>query len=182
MFYAGHGISHQKGVGSDFYFVLHDTTRMTDDAVLARTAVSGEELRSWLSGIAAQKQLILLDACNSGAFAEGFTRRGAAEEMDLARLSRRSGSVVIGASTEGDFAYEAAGLGHVIFTWSVLEALTGKAAANGLVTANSLKSYVDVRLPDLSLQLVNKEQYPWTFAIGQDFAIGRSVAESLRLP
>ncbi|MDD2331880.1 MAG: caspase, partial [Candidatus Cloacimonetes bacterium] len=71
------------------------------------------------------------------------------------------------------FATEFAELGHGIFTYALLEALSGKAAdATGQITNNGIKSYIDNRIPELSRIHRGSEQYPTTFSFGQDYPIG----------
>jgi len=48
--------------------------------------ISGSEMKQLFAQIKAGKQVIFVDACNSGAFAAQFASRGAAEENALAKL------------------------------------------------------------------------------------------------
>ena len=72
------------------------------------------------------------------------------------------------------FASEFAALGHGIFTYALIEALSGKAdgaPADGKVTIYELKSYLDDQVPELSIKHKGKPQYPFTFSRGHDFPI-----------
>jgi hypothetical protein len=172
-FYAGHGIAVQEEGRNEFFFVLPSVTAMLDPQKLKEGGVSSAEFRNQIAAIPASKQLLLVDACNSGAFASGFAVRGAAEELALAQLARSSGAIVITATTDQQFASEISSIGHGVFTYAVLQGLEGKAARDdGRITANGLKSWVDEAVPELSLRYKGSEQFPTTFMFGQDFPIG----------
>ncbi len=177
-YYAGHGIAlteNQTGMKNEFYYVLHDVTQMTSVDGVRDSGISGSEIREIFSRIPAQKQIAMIDACNSGAMAETFAYRGAAEEQALAKLSRATGSVIIAATRDDQFAAELASLGHGAFTMAVIEALDGKAVtSNQQITASSIRLYLDDRLPEITAEHSGSEQYPISFIFGQDFPIGIS--------
>jgi len=174
LYYAGHGIAiPNEADESEFFFVLPTITQMTDLQQCRNNGISAVDLRELVRRIKATKQMMFIDACNSGSFAESFAFRGAAEENALAKLSRATGTAIYAATTSEQFASEVKELGHGIFTFSLIEAMSGKALnAEGQITNNSLKSYLDIRIPQLSKQYKTIEQYPTTFSIGQEFPIG----------
>ena len=57
--------------------------------------ISATEIRNLTQSIKAQKQIIILDACQSGGAVETFARRGAAEEKAIVQLARSSGAVLL---------------------------------------------------------------------------------------
>jgi uncharacterized caspase-like protein len=172
-FYAGHGIAMPEGKQTDFYFVLPAVTGMSAPEKVKAGGLSSAELRDFAAQIPAMKQMLLVDACNAGAFAEGFALRGAAEELALAQLARSSGAVVITATTDQQSASEIAALRHGVFTYAIIEGLGGKAAKpDGSITANSLRLWVDDAVPELSKEYNGSEQFPTTFMFGQDFPLG----------
>lgn len=175
-YYAGHGIAltdSGKNINSEFYYVLHDVTQMTRPDKIREGGISGTEIREFFKKVPAMKQVAMIDACNSGAFAESFAYRGAAEEQALARLSRATGSAIIAATRNDQFAAELEALGHGAFTMAVIEALEGKAATSKKqITASSVRLYLDDRLPEITEEYSGSEQYPISFIYGQDFPIG----------
>ena len=60
-FLAGHG----KTLDGRYYFLPRDF-RYRDDDDLKKTAVSQEQLQSWVSRVSAQKSVLLFDTCESG--------------------------------------------------------------------------------------------------------------------
>jgi hypothetical protein len=178
LFYAGHGIAIENpeapaGNNMDFYCVLHGVTQMTDPANCRNNGLSGGELREMLKNIPANKQIMFLDACNSGALAEKFVIRGAAEENALAKLSRASGIAIFASTTKEQFATEFMDLKHGVFTYVLLKAFSGEASmSNCQITAAALKSYIDDQVPVYTEKYKGQSQYPTTFLFGQDFPIG----------
>jgi hypothetical protein len=172
-FYAGHGIAVPEGKQNIFYFVLPGVTVMNDPEKLKAAALSSAELRDLVGSIPANKQMLLVDACNSGAFLSGFALRGAAEENALAQLQRSAGIAIFSASTDVQFANEVKDIGHGVFTWALMQGLDGAAATNdGKITAASLKAYIDDAVPLLSQKYRGSEQFPQALVSGQDFPIG----------
>ncbi len=177
IFYAGHGIALDAEVEgamkNEFFYVLSDVTQMTDPLKCTQDGISGTEMRKALSGIKAGKQVMFVDACNSGAFAQQFAVRGAAEENALAKLSRATGSVIYASTTKEQFATEFKDLQHGAFTYVLIDALSGKASlANGQITVSSIKAFVDDQIPVITKKYKGEEQFPTTFIWGQDFPIG----------
>ena len=172
-FYAGHGIALNESDLNQYFFVLPRVTQMTDREQLLSKGFSSDRLRYFLSEIKATKQLVLIDACNAGAATESFLYRGAAEEIALQKLARASGSAVLTATTDQQYASEIEELGHGIFTYALIEGLEGKASLNdGCITASSLRMWIDKQVPILSEKYNGNMQYPTTFMIGQDFPLG----------
>jgi uncharacterized caspase-like protein len=93
---------------------------------------------------------MLLDTCYSGTvggrtFTRQQTRSANLSDQFLERLTRSRGRVVITASGPNEVALELPALGHGIFTYYLLEGLSGKADRNGdgIVTVSELYEYVE---------------------------------------
>ena len=169
-YYAGHG----SMVEDKFYFIPADNVRLYSEDKLKKEAISAEELQEHLKRIAALKQLMVIDACQSGGSVEVLASRGAVEEKALAQLSRSAGVHVLSAAGSEQFASEFSELGHGLFTYVLLQALAGEAdgaPSDGKVTIYELKSYLDDQVPEYSLKFRGKPQYPYTFSRGHDFPL-----------
>ncbi|WP_456460673.1 caspase family protein [Reichenbachiella sp.] len=169
-YYAGHG----SMVEGNFYFIPTENIRLYDFDLLTNEAVNAATLQKKFANISALKQLVVLDACQSGGSTELLAVRGASEEKAMAQLSRSSGVHVLAASGSEQFATEFAELGHGLFTYVLLEALSGKADGapkDGKVTIYELKAYIDSQVPEYSTQYKGKPQYPVTYSRGQDFPV-----------
>ncbi|MBK8663693.1 MAG: caspase family protein [Ignavibacteriales bacterium] len=78
-YFSGHGATDEvtEGGESEFYFILHEVQQIYGDAKARDPfALSGKELKEYSLKIKAQKQLILIDACQSGKALENFAMRG----------------------------------------------------------------------------------------------------------
>ncbi len=174
-YYAGHGVINSEVKDAEYYLVPTDvTTLYGDEDLLKAKAVSTTQLKKWLTGIKAQKQLILLDACHSGGAVSTLAARGAPEEKAIFQLARSSGTVLISASESQQFAVEFNQLGHGVFTYALLKALDGNADGGNKdqkITVNELKAYMEDLVPQLSQKYGGVAQYPTGFSTGQDFPI-----------
>ncbi len=142
--------------------------------LLRKNAIEASELQFYLKNIKALKQLIVMDACQSGGSIELLASRGAAEEKAIAQLSRSAGIHVMASAGSEQFATEFAELGHGLFTYVLIRGLQGEADGapkDGKVTIYELKSYLDDQVPELTQKLKGSPQYPYTFSRGQDFPL-----------
>lgn len=169
-YYAGHG----SMVDDKFYFIPTESLRLYDAGSLQKEAIEASVLQDRLRHIRALKQLIIMDACQSGGSVELLATRGASEEKAIAQLSRSAGIHVMASAGSEQFATEFTELGHGLFTYVLIKALRGAADGapkDGKVTIYELKSYIDDQVPEMTRQLKGKPQYPYTFSRGQDFPI-----------
>ena len=175
VYYAGHGVMNGAAAEDrDFYIVPYDVIQLYGkDEVLKQKAISASELKKYAQSINAQKQVFILDACQSAGALEALAQRGAAEERAFAQLARSTGSFWITATGTDQFATEFEKLGHGVFTFALLEGISGKADANGdkKLTIKELSTYVENRVPELSEQYKGSAQFPSAYSFGNDFPI-----------
>jgi uncharacterized caspase-like protein len=177
-YYAGHGSLDEENKDKDgespFYFVPTDVTKLYgDNQQLMAKGISDHELKEQLTKIRSTKQIILMDACHSGAALKGMkTRNVAGDEKAIVQLARSSGVVVIASSGTKQLATEFDELKHGVFTYALLEALDGR-GDNGdkKITVNELKFYMEERVPELTKKYGGQAQYPTGFMRGNDFPI-----------
>ncbi len=153
---SGHGTTHTDG---DYYFIPVDF-RFRNAQSVPESAISKHFITENLSKIRAQKTLVMLDTCNSGAFISTGAR-GMAEKTAIDRLSRATGQATIAASSDSQSAMEGYE-GHGIFTYVILEGLAGKADSNkdGFISLSELSAYAEEKVPDYSYAKWGYEQYP----------------------
>jgi len=169
-YFAGHG----SVAGGEFFFVTHENVRLYEEQALRRDALSMTVLQDRLEKIQALKQLVVVDACQSGAVAESLSYRGAAEEKALAQLHHSTGVHVLASAGSEQFAAEFAELGHGVFTYALISGMSGEADGvprDGKVTIFEIKGYLDDRVPALTAHHRGEAQYPNTFSMGQDFPL-----------
>jgi WD40 repeat protein len=173
-YYAGHGTLNEDKE-NEYYIVPTDVTKLYGDpAQLEAKGISATEIKNHLAQIKAQKQLVLMDACHSGGAINSMRVRAAAsDERAIVQLARASGVAWLASSGTKQFATEFDELKHGVFTYSLLEALEGKADANGdgKVTVNEIKLYMDERVPDLTQKYNGQSQFPTSYLTGNDFPV-----------
>lgn len=181
-FYAGHGVMSLDGAkeGSDFYLVTHDVIQLYGKSELLESkGISARQLKEWLKQIPAQKQVIILDACQAGGAVETFALRGAAEQKAIAQLARSTGTVVLASSGSEQFASELPELGHGLFTYALLQAIAGHADGgkppDGKITIKEIEAYINDRVPELTQQFRGSAQYPNSYTIGHDFPLAMNL-------
>jgi len=176
-FYAGHGVMSEGNPDNlkDFYLVLHDVTQLYGkDDLLKSKGISAVELQELSKKVPAQKQIILLDACQSGAAVESFALRGAAEEKAILQLARSTGSYLIASTGSDQYATEFKELGHGVFTYALLEGLSCKkpgVTAGNKVTVKELEAFLNDYIPELSEKYHGTAQYPKSWSKGMDFPL-----------
>ena len=142
--------------------------------MLNEKAISATEIMEFSKNILAGKQLFVLDACQSGGAVNAFAQRGAKREKAIAQLARSTGTFFLTASQDIQFANESGNLQHGLFTYAILEALSGKADGgtnDKKITVNEIKTYVEDRVPGLSEEYQGSAQYPTGYSFGQDFPL-----------
>ncbi|MBA4323212.1 MAG: hypothetical protein C0408_10385, partial [Odoribacter sp.] len=168
-FYAGHG----SMVDNGFYFITSEITGLYQQDKL-RDALYVKDLQEKFKMLPALKQVVFIDACQSGSSVDVLAMRGGAEEKALAQLSRSSGIHVMASSESQQQSAEIKSLGHGVFTYVLLEALNGKAdgaPADSKITVYEIKSFLDDQVPEMSYRLIRHKQFPSTFSIGHDFPL-----------
>jgi hypothetical protein len=175
-YYAGHGAMTiaAQGEQSVFNLVPNDVTNFYSTEMLKEKGISTSELQKISKEMNAQKQLFVIDACQSGGAVDALASRGALNEKELANLARSTGTYFLTASGSDQLAGEFAALGHGVFTYAILQAFTGKAdGVNGdsKVSVKELSLFVENAVPNLSEKYKGQRQFPVSYGYGQDFPI-----------
>ncbi len=161
IYLAGHG----ENINDKWYFIPHELTYPEREEDVKTKGISSDELSGLIKNIKAQKILVLIDACKSGAVLIAF--RGFEDRKALSQLSRSTGVYIVASSTKDQFASEVKELGHGVFTYILLEGLKGKAATEGkAVTVKKLMAYIEGQLPSITEKYKQEAQYPVTHSSG----------------
>lgn len=139
---------------------------------LPSQAISASLLKAWLSRLRADKQLVILDSSAGEHLVATLRSRMEGGDKRGSHLANRQ-LMVLG--TEG-MGYEESNLKHGIFTYDLLQGLSGDAdrwPKDGLITAGELDVYIR------SLTVLKKHNQTSVSArIGRDFAV--AAIESIR--
>jgi uncharacterized caspase-like protein len=165
---AGHG----DMVGTEWFFIPHDVTTPESEKEVLRLGLSTKYITEMLKSLKSQKIFVVIDACKSGGIISGISGglRGYEDRKVLKQLVRSTGTYVISASTDKQFALELKELGHGVFTYTMLEGLKGRTGIQK-VTVEGLIQYIKNRLPELTEKYRGTPQWPVSWGAGMDFPL-----------
>ncbi|MGO4381469.1 polysaccharide deacetylase family protein [Pseudoduganella sp. RAF53_2] len=147
VFFAGHGATRQLSSGRSLgYIVPFDS----DPQQISVDAIPMTDLQNIAESLNAKHLLFVMDACYSGL---GLTRGGGTAAF-LRDNARRIGRQMLTAGGADQMVADGGPNGHSVFTWTLLQALNGKADLNGdgMITATELAAYVAPAVASVSQQ------------------------------
>jgi len=150
VFYAGHGGTRKLASGRDVGYLIPVEATLDD---FPSQAVSMPQLQEVAEALSAKHVLFVIDACYSGL---GLTRGGGTSPSRnfLADNARRIGRQMMTAGGADQQVADDGPGGHSVFTWTLLQALSGKADLNGdgVITGTELAAYVAPAVSAISRQ------------------------------
>jgi uncharacterized caspase-like protein/tetratricopeptide (TPR) repeat protein len=141
------------------YFLLYDTDVRDPE----KTALRMEVFRQTVDSLTAKKGLVLSDTCYSGGvqlIGRGVDDSVVANQRYLDLMNRiPQGVGFISAARQTERSYEKDDFNHGVFTYCLIEGLSGTADANqdGKVTFDEIVQYLDDRVP----QMTANKQHPF---------------------
>ena len=155
LFLSGHGVA----VDGRWYFLPQEATSLENSAHIKQIGISGAELAEVIISSPAQKILVAVDACQSGAVLNDF--QTFTQRRTLQKLSEDTGVHILTATRADQLAPEYEVLGHGLFTYTLLKGLDKR---NGIynadrwpkdnnLTVGELKKYVLRYAPLLARKL-----------------------------
>nr|WP_235584342.1 polysaccharide deacetylase family protein [Massilia sp. MS-15] len=147
VFFAGHGATRRLSSGRDLGYIVPVDA---DPDRLATDAIPMTEIQNIAESLPAKHALFVMDACYSGL---GLTR-GAANASFLRDNAKRLGRQMLTAGGTDQLVSDGGPNGHSVFTWTLLQGLSGKADLNGdsLITGTELAAYVAPAVSSVSQQ------------------------------
>jgi WD40 repeat protein len=164
IYLAGHGDT----VGEQWYFIPHDVVSPEIEQDLKKGGISNTAISEAIKQCKAQKVFVMIDACKSGKLI--LAMRSTEARKALVQLARSTGTYIVSASTDQQYAAEIKALGHGVFTYTLLEGLKGTGAEKK-VTVEGLIHYVKEKLPELTEKHRGAAQYPVSWGSGMDFPL-----------
>jgi peptidoglycan/xylan/chitin deacetylase (PgdA/CDA1 family)/uncharacterized caspase-like protein/TolA-binding protein len=151
VFYAGHGATRHLASGRDLGYVIPADAGLEN---YEGSAISMSNFQDIAEAIPAKHLLFVMDSCYSGL---ALTRGGAAPagiQNYLLEISKREARQMFTAGGADQQVADTGPNGHSVFTWTLLQALDGRADLNGdgVVTATELAAYVTPAVSALSHQ------------------------------
>lgn len=147
VFFAGHGATRQLSSGRSLGYIVPVDS---DPQQVSVDAIPMSELQNVAESVNSKHLLFVMDACYSGL---GLTRAGGTSAF-LRDNARRIGRQMLTAGGADQMVADGGPNGHSVFTWTLLQALGGKADLNsdGMITATELAAYVAPAVASVSQQ------------------------------
>lgn len=169
VYFSTHGtLAQAPGMALERYLVVQDTRQR----VVRQTGLSVEEINRWMAGLRATKRALILATCHSGQgksiLSDELTQAIASHKSSPPPLEERSeASVILAAAGLREVAREDERLGHDIYTYFLLQALThGDLDQDGATTISEAHDYARER----TYLYTKGAQRPWSLSaiLGRD--------------
>lgn len=147
VFFAGHGATRRLASGRDLGYIIPADS---DPAQFASDAIAMTDIQNIAESLPAKHVMFVMDACYSGL---GLTRGGGTAAY-LRENARRVARQMLTAGGADQEVADSGPNGHSVFTWVLLQALSGKGDLNGdgLITGTELAAYVAPAVSGISPQ------------------------------
>ena len=193
VYFSGHGYALQEEHGWEWYLLpftreWKDKTasRAEHDEKVRRYGLSSRRLMELLTTTEAQRVLLVLDSCQSGAMVQAFRTLSASgnrvvddavAQKALRRIARVGGIHVLAASRAHETATELQLAPHGALTYLVLEGIQGSADGDGdrEIRVSEIVDYATAEMPKLARRLVQEpiSQKPVGYSRGEDFPLAK---------
>lgn len=134
VYLSGHGVTQGGTDQTQFYYLTQGVASeddLADPATLKAYTISTEELTKWINDIPALKQVLIIDACNSGQIVENVTggtkALNSSQVRALDRMKDRTGMFLLSGSASNKVSYEAGQYGQGLLTYALLQGMRGVA-------------------------------------------------------
>lgn len=169
VYFSGHGVTYGGAEQSQFHYLTQGigSEDLSDEEVRKAYTISSNELTEWINAVPALKQVLVIDACNSGQIVNNLS--GAAKNLSssqiraLDRMQDRTGMFVLSGSAADKVSYEASAYGQGLLTYALLQGMRGlgtRTTADGeAVDVMQLFQYARDEVPRLAAT-INGVQTP----------------------
>ena len=135
------------------YYLLTSKTQNFSAEQLKRTGLSATQLKKRIADIPTTNKLILLDTPMSDSVIK-------MNDVFAKNISKCKSGMIL---TAGRYTVEEGFRGHSVFTYTILDALSGIADQNknGFIESNEMAQYVEAAIPMIAKQAFNRQQIPY---------------------
>jgi len=158
LFFSGHGVKDEDG---RLYLAACNARKDDKGRLVKSRAVAGSLVVQFMENCRSKRQVIILDCCFSGAFAEGMKAKDDGS-VDVIKQLGGEGRVVLSSSSSTQYSFEQQGFELSIYTHFLVEGMeTGDADQDrdGFIQIDELHEYAKRRVqetkpemnPDISL-------------------------------
>ena len=183
-YFSGHGVKDERGL---LHLAVPRTRKHASGELVRATAVSCRHIHDIMSGSRSRRQVVILDCCFSGAFAEGMQPKDGGH-IDLRAQLGGEGRAVLTSSASTQYSFDASETGLSTYTQYIVNGIaTGEADLNhdGLITIDELHEYAKARVqasrPGMSPQILpTREGYSIIISAARKADPGRAYAAKVR--
>ena len=148
LFFSGHGIKDENGK----LYLAGKNTRKTKQGELVRSsAIAARFIHESMNRSSSMRQIVILDSCFSGAFAENLLAKDDGT-IDIKEELGGEGRAILTSSASTQYSFEEKGEDLSIYTRYLIEGIqTGKADRNkdGFISVGELHEYVSEKLQEI---------------------------------
>lgn len=164
VYMSGHGVTYGSAEQAQFYYLTQGIASedLSDPSIRDAYTISSEELTQWINDIPALKQVLIIDACNSGKVVESMTSGNKAlnsgQIRALDRMKDRTGMFILSGSASDKVSYEASEYGQGLLTYALLQGMLGvatrkDATGNDMVDVMELFQHARNSVPELAASI-----------------------------
>lgn len=138
-YFSGHGIRDENGI----FYLASRLTRIEQGTLISPTAVEASFLHKNMNASRSRRQVVILDCCFSGAFAQGMVSKDASTVNVKSQLGGE-GRAILASSTSTQYAFEQEGTELSIYTHFLVEGIETGAAdldSDCWISADELHEY-----------------------------------------
>jgi len=150
LYITGHGV---KDIDRKLYFAAKNTRKLNEELV-ASTAIAASDVRTYLRQCKAINQIVILDCCFSGAFADVLAMDDESVDIESALVEpAKEGRVVLTSSSSVQYSFAEQGASLSIYTQYLIEGLeTGAADLNsdGAISVDEIHQFVSRKVQEVS--------------------------------
>jgi len=149
LYFSGHGVKDESGT---LYLATRATRKNERGGLIRSTAIAARFVQEIMSDSRAKRQVVILDCCFSGAFAEGlFAKDDSA--VDIRTQLGGEGRVILTSSTSTQYSFAQEGSDLSIYTRFLVEGIETGAAdldEDEVISADELHEYASIKVQKAS--------------------------------
>ncbi|MHC5738874.1 caspase, EACC1-associated type [Nostoc sp.] len=165
LYFSGHGIKDDRG---RLYLATRNTSKTQQGELIRSTSVSANFIHDRMSESRSRRQVVILDSCFSGAFAEGMSAKDDGM-IDIREQLGGEGRAVLTSSTSTQYSFEQEGQDLSIYTRFLVEGIKSGEAdrdRDEFISIDELHEYASQKVRELQPAMK-----PEIYAIREGFKI-----------
>ncbi|MBD2597142.1 caspase family protein [Nostoc spongiaeforme FACHB-130] len=164
-YFSGHGIKDDSG---KLYLATSETSKHQSGELIQTTATAASLIHGMMEKSRSRRQVIILDCCFSGAFAEGMKAKDD-NSVDIKNQLGGEGRAVLTSSTSTQYSFEQPGSDLSVYTRYIVEGIEKGAADtdnDGMISVDELHEYARKKVQEAAPAMK-----PEIYAVREGFKI-----------